>query len=316
MIPPYIITVALYLVLLSPIINECTQYDCYDENDCSKTHLTCANNQQCIVNCNGHRSCIASTIQCPSHATCIINCVATNSDSNSICKELWINATLSTCLNVYGSSNFNTLRSAVVYCPLKGKCNLNGYGNHIMAHMDIYALQGFRDLTIDCEHCHLRKLYCTEYFDHSCNIDAQNNLCKLPCVHYNGTDQTCNNYKYYDDDFETIPSESEEIPQTDTTTYKPSNTPSLQPSQFPSFQPSQFPSFQPSQFPSFQPSNNPSQYPSFQPSQYPYNIHYNIHPQYPLQYPSQYPLQYPSQYPLQYPSQYPLQYSSFQPSNN
>ena len=188
----------LYILLLNIYLIKCSQFDCINDNDCSRTELKCNNGQECVLNCSGDQSCKRTLIQCPINNKCIINCVANHNEDykESICKHLIINATESTHLKVQASSNWDTLRSSTIYCPYSGQCELYGQGNHVMTFMDIYAIRGFHDIIIECDECYLGKLYCTPWFDQSCHIVASDNQCQKPCNSRSNQQHTCDNYNY------------------------------------------------------------------------------------------------------------------------
>lgn len=195
MLTTYIIFI---LFIFNIYIINCSQFDCMNDDECSRTELKCNNDQECVLNCSGNESCKRTLIQCPINNKCIINCGIINNQSSkeSICKYLIINATQSTHLKVQASSNWDTLKSSKIYCPYSGQCELYGQGTHVMTFMDIYAIRGFRDIIIECDECYLGKLYCTPWFDQSCHIIASDNQCQKPCNSRQQQLHTCDDYDY------------------------------------------------------------------------------------------------------------------------
>eukprot|EP01083_Nonionella_stella_P093216 261104_1 len=304
MIGHYLLSILFCFGTVLITLHECTRIECHGEGTCSDSEIICKENEECVITCAGDHSCQNAHISCPQDHVCLIACTADDAAFESICEHLMVNATLSAYLSLQASANWNTLRASVIHCPYHGPCDLNADGRHVMTFMDVYAVQGFSDLNIQCQDCYLGDLYCTESFEHKCHMDPSINQCQPPCnslyqQRNTGFDgQICNDYRR----------------PTPKPTESPSDSPSVHPSAYPTAEPSVSPTMYPSAQPSATPTMDPSVQPSISPTMDP-SVHPTAQPSVsPTMDPSVQPSVTPTMDPSVQPSVSPTMFPSTQPS--
>lgn len=152
-----------------------------DNGSCPLYDIVCMENEDCVIICSSDNICMFKTIQCPSNHHCELHCI--NPNSLHQCLGISIDATNSLSLLINASmgnvSDPQTMDEAQIYCPIntesteKPLCNIHCDGNDLMPRVEIYALHGFDDISIQTisyqDTCHAGiSIYCGDGFTSTC----------------------------------------------------------------------------------------------------------------------------------------------------
>eukprot|EP01084_Bolivina_argentea_P279836 478456_1 len=279
---------------------------------CVGTTIHCPSGRDCKVNCeyNSDRrrnllgmyscsgdnyGCCDSIIYCATDRYCEVDC-------SEGCSHLTIHAETASSLyikdcNAENNGGKNNCYGMEIHCPQNGRegitnmCEIQGdSSSYELQSSNIYAQEGFNDLTIHTMRLYDTTIYCgktaSEYY-------CESNIYGTGCA--SGEPTICNYF---------IVPTSEPTPQpthiTNAPTLRPTqqtNMPTIYPSNYPSNSPSKYPTHYPSTTPTTGPSTDPTYDPTIKPTESP--------TKYPTNYPTKNPSTIPSISPSDSPSKYP-----------
>lgn len=172
-----------------------------DNQICPLAEINCIENEDCIIICSSENGCLFKRIQCPTNHDCELHCI--NPNSQHQCLGISIDATNSSSLLINASMGNvpdpQTMDEAEIYCPInteitnKTTCNIHCNGNDLMRRIEIYALHGFDDISIQSIgyqlSCHAGiNVYCGDEFTSNC---IMSNDYPYQCSN-KSTDTSCN----------------------------------------------------------------------------------------------------------------------------
>merc|ERR1719242_804156 len=206
-------------------------------NQCQPSVLTCDDNSDCTITCDGDNACQEADIYCPSNAHCDILCLG----GSDACKEIRVFATDALSLSITCEDNHEDEFEQCdefrgIYCPDNGRggppmCSITGVGEYsVPSFMHIYAVEGLNDVTVSgASNVDNIIVHCKADYSDSCVLryTADYDEC------FSG-DVSCASY--------------------------------LLPSQPPTRGPTQHPTRDPSVSPSLSPSENPTANPTYNPT--------------------------------------------------